>query len=105
MLDVMFDADIADRADANPAPQPRAGIAFANLGPHQCRWPLETPQERGPWPRGTHAPPPREFRFCGLPTVFVAHHGCACSSYCRKHSGQAYWKAPAIFLPGLKWKR
>jgi len=53
MLDVMFDADIADRADVNPAPQPLAGIAFANLGPHQCRWPLETPQERGPWPRGT----------------------------------------------------
>jgi len=53
MLDVMFDADIADRADANPAPQPPAGIAFANLGPHQCHWPLETPQERGPWRRGT----------------------------------------------------
>jgi hypothetical protein len=32
MLDVMF--DIADRADANPALQPPAGIAFANLGPH-----------------------------------------------------------------------
>jgi len=27
MLDIMFDADIADRADANPAPQPSAGIA------------------------------------------------------------------------------
>ena len=54
MLDIMFDADIADRADANPAPQPPAGIAFANLGPHECHWPLETPQERGPWPRGTH---------------------------------------------------
>ena len=45
MLDVMFDAD--NRADANPAPQPPAGIAFANLGPHQCHWPLETPQVVG----------------------------------------------------------
>jgi len=27
MLDVMFDADIADRDDVNPAPQPHAGIA------------------------------------------------------------------------------
>jgi len=26
-------------------------------------------QERGPWPRGTHAPRPREFRFCGLHTA------------------------------------
>ena len=63
MLDVMFDADIADRADANPAPQPAAGITFANLGPHQCYWPLETPQERGPWPRGSHAGPHRHTSF------------------------------------------
>jgi hypothetical protein len=70
MLDVMFDADIVDRDDVNPAPQPNAGIAFANLGPHQCRWPLETPQERGPW----------------LPTrvsVLWAPHSLHCASWMR----------------------
>jgi len=32
MLDVMFDADIADRADANPAPQPLAGLHSQTSG-------------------------------------------------------------------------
>jgi hypothetical protein len=91
------DGHPAGRANSRPAlPHLRRGFGGAvasgpRARPGDCRCFLGE----------QHTPPPREFRFCGLPTAFVAHHGCACSSYCRKHSRQAYWKAPAIFLPGL----
>ena len=60
------DANIPDRADAESRGATACRDCIREPRAASVATGRETPQERGPWPRGsTHAPPPREFRFCG----------------------------------------
>lgn len=69
--------DAAREEERTPAPAPAAevvtlhgGVAFADIGPSMCRWPIGDPAEP-------------DFRMCGRPTPVG-------QSYCCEHAARAF---------------
>ena len=75
-----------------PAPEPATGgVTFADLEPHQCRFPL-----------GAHHDKPE--RFCGAPVIKRPIHGGRRCPYCEYHYAVAYNKQPRHRDPApLNW--